>query len=398
MLKVLSFLKQPIKDLLVSQFLRNLEGGDPVRSKSRAMVLTGPQRMEMRSFSLPEIGDDDGLLEVELAGVCGSDPKIYNGSTTRGSRPYPIILGHEIVGRICKMGKLAQKRHGVIEGDRVIVECTIRCGTCDFCVGGNYTLCDKTYMYGAMISCNDPPHLFGGYADYLYIHSNAMIHKIDDTISADIGVLIAAVIGNGVRWLRQIGEVSIGDTVAIVGPGQQGIVGVAVAKEAGAVPIIVIGRSGNKAKLKRRLKMAKRFGADKVIDSDEEDPAEIIFEMTKGRMAKVVLEVSGSTSGIDLAILLAGKRGTVVMPGYYKAEKVAVNLNHIVFNEIEIKGVFSHDFKSIRPAIEIAKKNRYPFHELITHRFPLEQAENALQLVAGQKEENPLKVVIDPKM
>ncbi|KKM63058.1 hypothetical protein LCGC14_1515370 [marine sediment metagenome] len=370
-----------------------------MEGQSRAMVLTGPERLERKIFDLPEIGNEDGLLEVELAGVCGSDPKIYMGSTTRGPRPYPIILGHEIVGRVVKIGKYAKKRFGVNEGDRAIIEVTISCGVCDSCKAGWYTLCDKNEMYGAMVSCKEPPHLFGGYSDYVYIHPRAMLNKIDEEISPEVGVLICAVIGNGIRWLNQIGGVSIGHSVAIVGPGQQGIVGVAVAKESGAYPIIVIGRSCNKERLKKRLKMAKQFGADRVINSEEEDPVKVVSEMTAGKMANVVMDVSGNPSGADLAISIAGKRATVVLPGYYKNVKVPLNLNRAVFHEIKIKGAFSHDFQSVRSAIKMAHQARYPFKKLVTHRFPLEKAEQALQIVAGRGGgEESLKVVLDPKI
>jgi alcohol dehydrogenase len=89
---------------------------------SRAMVVTGPGRMEPREFPLPEIGENDGLLKVELVGVCGSDPGIFKDKPSRAPRPYPLILGHEIVGRIALAGAKACARWGVREGDRIVVE------------------------------------------------------------------------------------------------------------------------------------------------------------------------------------------------------------------------------------------------------------------------------------
>ncbi|WP_054700214.1 alcohol dehydrogenase catalytic domain-containing protein [Desulfosarcina cetonica] len=101
-----------------------------MRMETRAVVATGPGELELRRYPLPEIGDEDGILKIELAGVCGSDPGIFNGKTARAPRPWPIILGHEIVGRIHRMGAAAQKRHGVREGDRVIIEYAFGCGMC----------------------------------------------------------------------------------------------------------------------------------------------------------------------------------------------------------------------------------------------------------------------------
>lgn len=366
-----------------------------MKAQSRAVVLTAPRTLEIRTYDLPAIGEEDGLLEVELVGICGSDPGIYGGRPTRGPRPYPIILGHEIVGRVAKMGKAAQRRHGVTEGDRVVLEYAFSCGSCDSCIAGNYTICERNYTYGSMISCEDPPHLFGGYSDYVYIHPRAMVHKIGEEISPEVGVLVCAVLGNGIRWLRQIGGVSVGDSVAIVGPGQQGLAGVAVAKESGANPIIVIGLSRDKS----RLEMARRFGADFSINGDEEDPVETVAEITGGKMAEVVMDVSGNPAGAELALFLAGRRGTIVLPGIYKRKKASLDLDHAVVNEIKLVGVFSHDFRAVRPAIKMARQGKYPFGEMISHRFPLEEAERALHLVGGEVEgEMPLKVLLDPKM
>jgi alcohol dehydrogenase len=357
------------------------------------MVLTGPQQLELQRFRLPEIGADDGLLALECVGVCGSDPGIYDGRPTRGSRPYPIILGHEIVGRVHKMGKAAQTRHGVAEGDRVVLEYAFGCGQCDSCLSGSYTLCDRNYTYGSMITCQDPPHLYGGYSDFVYIHPRAMVHKIGVDIPPEVGVLICAVIGNGIRWLQQIGGVSIGDTVVIVGPGLQGIAATAVAKEAGAGCIIVAGLARDKF----RLETARRFGADRVIDIEATEPVEVVAQLTEGKMADVVMDVSGSPAGADLALSLAGKRSTVVLPGIYKESRVTLNLNRAVVNEIRLVGVFSHDFRAVRAAIRLVRQKRYPFEELISHRFKLEEAEQALRLVAGKiPGETPLKVILTP--
>jgi len=362
--------------------------------KARAMVLTGPRKLKMQEFDLPDVGEEDGILKLELIGVCGSDPGIYKGKTRGAPRPYPIILGHEIVGRVDRMGLSAKKRHGVKEGDRVIIEYAFGCGKCKACLAGRYTLCEKFYTYGSMISCQEPPHLFGAYADYLYIHPRAMVHKIGETISPEVGVLISAVLGNAVRWLRIIGNVSIGQTVVIVGPGQQGIAGVVVAKESGAEPIIVIGLS----KDKKRLEMARRFGADITINAEDEDPVKVISHKTNGTMADLVMDVTGHPSGGPTALAVAGTGATIILPGLYGPDtEVPLLLDKAVLKELKILGVFSHDFPAVEAAIKIASRDKYPLSEMISHRFPLEKAEDAIRLVGGEiKGETPLKVVLDP--
>ena len=363
---------------------------------SRAMVLTGPRQLELREFEIPDIGEEDGLLRLELIGVCGSDPGIYRGKTRGAPRPYPIILGHEIVGRVEKMGRKAQQRHGVREGDRVIVEYAFGCGTCGPCLQGSYVLCEKFYTYGSMISCAQPPHLFGAYADFLYIHPRAMVHKLGEHIPPETGVLISAVLGNAVRWLVDIGGLSLKQTLVVIGPGQQGLGAVLVGKEAGAEPIIVLGTGRDR----ERLRLARQLGAEQTVDVETEDPIALISRLTAGNMADLVMDASGHPSGAALALAAAGKGATVVLPGLYGAQtQVPLLLDTLVLKEIKLLGVFSQNFAAVETAIRIAGTAGSSLKDIISHRLPLEEAEKALQLVGGESAgELPLKVVLDPAL
>jgi alcohol dehydrogenase len=247
------------------------------------MVVTGPGRMEMQEFPLPGIGADDGLLEVELVGVCGSDPGIFIGKPARAPRPYPLILG-----------------------------------------------------------------------------------------------------------LR------LGHAVAIVGPGQQGMAATVVAKETGAAPIMVVGL----ARDRRRLELCRRLGADLCVCADEEDAVEALSRATHGRMADLVMDVSGHPAGAAQALDLAGTGAAVVLPGLYgAATPVPLLMDKLVFKEIRLLGAFSQDFTSVEAAIGLARRAGYPFSELISHRFPLERAEEAVRMVGGEFfGEPPIKVVIDPAL
>ncbi len=300
---------------------------------SRAMVLEGPGRMVLKEFPLPGIGPEEGLLRVDMVGVCGSDVGMFRGKVSRVPRPYPIIMGHEIFGTVVEVGREASRRHGVMAGDRAIVEYAFGCGECFYCTKGDYIHCESFQVYGSMISCKEPPHLFGAYGEFLYIHPNAKVHRIGEEISPQLVVLICAVLGNGIRWLRQMGNVSVGDAVAIIGPGQQGLAGVAVAKESGAGPIFVIGLE----KDRRRLDMAARFGADRTIVVNREDPFEVIHRETGGKMADVVMDVSGHPSGAELGLPLVGRRGTFVLPGLYKHQKASLDLDLVVTKEIRVQ-------------------------------------------------------------
>ena len=362
--------------------------------KTRSMVVETPGKMSMWEFDLPRIGPEDGLLKVEMAGVCGSDPGMYRGKATRAPRPYPIIMGHEIVGHIEEMGDAAAKRHGVKKGDRVIIEYAFGCGQCYPCITGNYAQCESFFTYGSMISCKQPPHLWGAYGEYLYIAPRAMVHKVSETLPPEAAVLVCAVLGNAIRWLRMIGGVSIGNTVVIEGPGQQGLAGVIVARESGARNIIVTGL----AKDHKRFDLAREFGATHCIDVEKDDPVEAVKEVTAGKMADVVMDVTGHPEGAIKALDLVGKGGTVILPGLYGGDKeIPLVVDKVVFKEVRVQGVYSHNIQSVIPAIALAESRRYPLEKMVTHRFPLEEAERAVRLVGGEIEgEEAIKVLIVP--
>jgi len=358
------------------------------------MVLESPGRMVLKEFPLPKIGLEEGWLKVEMVGVCSSDVGMYRGKATRAPRPYPIIMGHEIFGTIAEIGEEASKKNGLHRGDRAIVEYAFGCGECFYCRKGDYIHCESSLTYGSMISCKEPPHLWGAYSEYLYLPPRAMVHKVRDDLLPEVGVLICAVLGNAIRWLQTIGGISQGDTVVIQGPGQQGLAGVIVAKEAGAEKIILTGMTKDHP----RFELAKVFGADEIIDVEKVDPLERVTKVTQGRMADLVMDVTGNPKGAITAIDLVKKKGTVVLPGLYGMDRgIPLILDKIVFKEVRIQGVFSHDFRSVLSAIQLAKSKKYPLEKMVTHRFPLEEAEKAVKLAGGEIEgEDPIKVVIIP--
>ena len=362
--------------------------------KTRSMVVEMPGKMTMREFALPQIGEEDGLLRVEMAGVCGSDPGMFRGKTTALAVRYPLILGHEIVGWIEKIGAKAAARRKLKEGDRVIVETAFGCGHCLPCLAGNYVHCEAQLFYGHTIPCSEPPHLWGAYGQHLYLAPRAMVHRISDSLPPEEAVFICAVLGNAIRWLRMRGGVSIGQTVVIEGPGLQGLAGVIVAKESGAGKIIVTGLG----KDERRFVLAREFGATHCLNSERGDPVEAVREITQGAMADVVMDVTGHPDGPRKALDLVRKRGTIVLPGIYGATKeIPLLLDKIVFKEIRIQGVLSQDMTSVLPAIRLAESRKYPLAKMITHRFPLEEAEKAVRLAGGERpEEEAIKVVIIP--
>ncbi len=363
-----------------------------MQKTSVSAVLEGKRRMSIQEFELPNLKNDDALLRMELVGVCGSDVSLYNEKF--GPRPYPIILGHEIVGYIEEAGDKFLKKNGLNIGDRVIVEFSFGCGDCLNCINGKYIACEKSNYYGSRISCAEPPYLWGGYGQYLYLPYKAMVHKISKEMPKETAVLVSAVIANALRWLRQVGNVSIGDTVVIEGVGQQGLAGTAIAKEAGANLVIVTDLS----KSIEKFELAKLMGADICINADKDDVEEVIRNITNGNMADILMDVTGNANAAKRSHKLVRKNGTVVLPGLYGSEQeIPIILDEIIRKEVKVLGVFSHDNKAVVPAIKLAEKHNYPWEKIITDFCKLEDAEKAIQLAGGEIEgKNPIKVVIDP--
>ena len=134
-------------------------------------VLIGPRQIEIQRFAIPEVGHDDGVLEIEVTGVCGSDVQHFKFGYA------PVILGHEIVGRIADLGPGAEKVWAVRRGDRVVVETTFGCGSCGECRGGYYRLCKIMRGYGGRIKCDRPPYLWGGYGQYVYLPCRGYVNR-----------------------------------------------------------------------------------------------------------------------------------------------------------------------------------------------------------------------------
>lgn len=358
--------------------------------KVKGMVLTGIESMEMQEFPRPVIGDADALMKVEMVAVCGTDHAMYRG---RHKVKFPILMGHEILGRIEEIGAEKSASTGIKAGDRVVVETRFGCGKCRSCIRGEYTKCEKKYGYGQGITCTTPPYLWGAYAEYLYIPERAILHKISEEVPAEAGVMTCAVLGNSVRWLSHAGGCKLGDTVVILGCGRQGLGLVVAAREAGASKIIITGTRHSYQK----LELAKELGADEVIVVDEENTVERVREITDGEMADIVIDVSGHISSAAITADLTKNYGTVVLPGLYDGRTTPIDFDKVTMKELTIKGVHTHDMKSVEAAIKIIESRRYPLEKMVTHHYPLEQAEYAVRVAAGMVEgEQPINVVIVP--
>jgi alcohol dehydrogenase len=357
----------------------------------RAATLVAPNRIEIREYAIPDIPPDGGLLKVEMGGVCGTDYKYYNGKL---DLPMPIILGHEILGRVEKLGREAMRIHGVKEGDRVILKGSLGCGRCADCRRGFARFCKQRSAYGSRMSSANPPHLFGGFAEYLYLTPTALLTKISDGISAEAAALIGSVMANGFQWAVRHGGVKMGDYVLIQGPGQQGLACTFAASHAGAARIFVTGIGRDK----ERLAVARKFGAHRTIDVEQEDPANVIREETGGAMADVAVDVSGNPVAITKSVECLRRQGKLVIGGLTGDHTVtSMVTDRLVWGEICIQGAYTGDNDAVDATIRLLEATTFPVEEMVSHVFSLDETEHCIRAVGGEIPElYPTKALIKP--
>lgn len=360
---------------------------------ARVVVLRAPEVLEAGELPLPPESDDDGLLRVEAAGICGTDVQQFRGRLGGVASVVPVIPGHEIVGRIERAGDSALRRWGVAVGDRVILEEVLRCGDCPTCRAGERG-CDRMRVYGLTVPVDEPPGLWGGYSTHVYLAPTVDLHRIPDGVEPAVAVL-AMPIANGLRWAGTIPGTGPGATVAILGPGQQGLGCVIGALVAGAEKVMVVGRASDR----RRLEVARELGAHHTVDADAGDPVAAVRELSHGRGVDVVVDATAeSVSAVVQAIDMAATGGTVVLAGLKGFAPIpGLVTDVIVLKGLRLLGAGGHDHASMEEALRLLASRRFPVERMATHFLPLAQAEHALRIVAREiPGEEPIHVSLHP--
>lgn len=360
-----------------------------------ASVLTAPKRLEIREFPLPAITDDNGLLRVEACGLCGSDYEQWRGGSGGGHGPMPIIPGHEIIGVIEKAGKNALSAWGLREGQRVAVEGVIPCGACPACAVGATKRCVRRRGYGIRLGTDVAPSLWGGYASHLYLEAGTLLHVLPDDVPSDVMVLYNP-LSNAVRWTNEVGGVTLGSTVCILGPGQRGLLSVISAREAGADEIYITGTSQDR----ERLALAREFGATRTIVIDDEDPVAVIAEATRGKGIDVVVDVShGATEPVTQAVDIVRPGGRIILGGLKNGKPIPnFVVDTIARKEIHLIGVYSAGGSAIETAIKIIKRNSAELKKICTHSFPIAEATTAVRLLGREIQDGrePISIHLTP--
>ena len=363
-------------------------------ASARAMVLREPGVLVPEEFPLPDIGVNDGLLSVEVCGLCGTDYEQFDGKVSHNDyyTPIPSIPGHEPLGRIAAIGRKASDRWGVTVGDRVAVRSSYGCGNCEACSKYDPARCiTRGGTYG-LTHVEKYPFLWGAFSDFMYLHPLTVVEKINPDISPELAVMFNP-LASGISWASSIPETGPGDSVVIMGPGQRGLCSLVAARSAGASKIIVTGL----AKDRHKLDLACALGADHVLIVDDCNLVEEIREITGGGATVVVDTTPFFAGALRQAVAMCAQRGRIVLAGL-KGSGVAAEIvpDEIVYKEISVRGVLSMPVADFRRACRLIESCEYPIERLHTHSFPLNEAQQAIETLAGRTDEKAIHVALFP--
>ena len=338
--------------------------------KSKAMVLVEPGRLELREFEVRPPAPEEILIKTRVTSVCSTDIKIFHGQV--GSARYPVIMGHEFTGEIVEIGSEAAKRYRVAVGDRVTPEPYIPCGHCSWCrTDHHYHNCPDVRTYGLSLACDRSPNLFGGYSEYVYLVAGSLLHKLGPR-APDLAGSLSSVLGNGVRWIKTLGQMSFGQSLVISGAGSQGLCTLAAAREAGVGPVVMLGLSSDKA----RFDLAREMGVDHIVEVDRQDPLQAVPDLIGGP-PDVVIETSAAPTAIQTAIKLVRRSGRVVSIGLSGGKHTSIAFDDLVWRDITLvcgKGQAGN----VTDAIRLINSGKYTFEKINNFHYALQDLGRAL--------------------
>lgn len=331
----------------------------------RAVVKVRPEPgVEVLDVPVPEIGEGNALIRVEAAAICGSDLGIYDYTPAYSGMRLPVVLGHEFSGRLEDVGPDVVDYEA---GDRVLSESVRACGVCRFCREGMSNLCDESTLFGI--------HADGGFAEYVAV-PHGLLHRIPDGVSYGEAALVEP-LSNAVHFVGDVTPVRLGEYAVVHGPGPIGLFSAQLLRMAGVTVIITgIGVDAN------RFEIAARLGFE-TVNVEEEDPINRVLENTGGKGADVAFIATGAPEAVAQAVRIVRKRGHVTVVGIFP-RRVEVPATSIVRREITLAGAYDARPANFEQAIGLIASGRIDAAGLITHRFPLEEAEKAFEVAKSR--------------
>lgn len=344
--------------------------------------------LEIVDFPKPQVGEGEVLIKMTAAGICGSDVHTWLGEDPR--TPLPMIPGHEGIGIIEEIGGSAPKLdlygRELHVGDPVIWDRAVVCGECYYCAVKQLpNLCKSRWVYGIHKGCTEPPHLNGGYADHVLLVKSTKIISLVEWGDFDPATLVSAGCSGATSANAiELADIKIGDNVLIQGAGPLGLYLVGYARERGAENVIVI------EGVKVRMELAKRLGANIILDFSSTTPEErkqAVMDATHGLGVDAGFEAVGRPEPVLEGIKLVRRGGAYMSVGTaVPMGTIPVDLYYdIVLKQLKLQGAWCNDTRHITAALHLVKKNPQVFADMITHRYPLEQANEALQSMAERK-------------
>ena len=268
-------------------------------------------------------------------------------------------------------------------GDRIAVEVHAGCGRCRRCREGMYTSC-LNYGWRAKGHRANGFSTDGGFAEYAVNNINTMVHVPDDMSDEEATLIVTS--GTAMYGLDVMGGIIAGEGVVVTGPGPIGLMGVGVAKALGAQPVILTGTRD------RRLEMGKKLGADEVVNVNNEDPVEAVQRITRGKGVQYVLECSGAPNALNEAARMVNRGGRICLAAF-PAEPVAVDLAHLVRNNIYVFGIRGEGKSATHRAATLMAQKRFDAKMIHTHTFPLAEVPTAIRY-ARDRVDDAIKVVV----
>lgn len=372
--------------------------------KAQAAVMTQPGAMEIREFEVPPLASEAMLIRIDQTGVCGTDRHMYEGHM---KVPFPVIPGHEFTGTVVQIGKTACEATTVVggplqEGDRVAVTpSSSPCGKCYWCLHYPHrtTLCPGRTAHG-FLNCEQPPHLLGGFAEYLYLRPRSWLFKVPDgmdyaraVLAEPAAVALRAVERAFTPGVPIVGEgLSIGQTALVLGCGPVGLLVVAALKHLGLSRILAVDR------VTTRLEAARQMGADVVLDARQgtpEERKEQILALTEGVGANVVFEAAGAPAAFQDALDYVCRGGILIEIGHFTdSGGVEIRPHQVCHKDLDIRGVWAYPIMQFREALQFLHQTPVPVEKLLTHTFSLAETEAAIRKLF--EPEGILKPVVKP--
>jgi threonine dehydrogenase-like Zn-dependent dehydrogenase len=351
--------------------------------KAVVKVAHGKGNIEIRDVPLPEIGDDDVLLEIKAAGLCGSDLAFYEGHHADILFP-PVILGHEFSGIVCNTGKNVTEWK---TGDRVVSDNTGKvCGKCFACSTADYLSCPERLGLGYGMD--------GGFTKYckilgetLKLFPNSLMRIPDNMTFEEAAILDPAC--NAYMAVVQEAKLMPGEDVVVFGVGALGQFSIQAARAAGAARIIAIGLKEDS----ERFELAKVHGATDFIYADQTDAVRTVKDMTGAEGVALVVDCAGINMVLKQAIQIVRTNGVIVKIGYDE-HPLDYSLDDVIGKAITIKGHFGYDWVSWRNVMNLWKAGKFSLKTAISHKLSISQFDEALELL---RRKEAIKVILYPE-